>query len=447
MNKRRKTVPKKFDSKNISYSTEIRLQNIGRIKDLSIVPGRLTIFSGPNGTGKTSALYSIYGVMSQRLARFDTSYSDYLAKALLRNRELVIDLSTLRQDRWVDLLSGASAFFSAALPDVLNCDKKLLPSAKIDFNVDIDRAINERERRFTNVYGRSEEIICRAELDSKKPVLKLKMGAGDFTGHKFASYYITNLLFDIAVLPQRARCYLMPSERAGINLFYQELNSRRAALISNLQKVNIDPFELLREVTLSRYAKPISDYIDLLNGFVGAKLVEGKLAHLADELDKIALGSFVLSKDGSIYFRPVDKKKTRLSLHLAASSAKSMYGLSQLLRYELGPNDVVMIDEPELNLHPDAQRNFAKFIGSMVSGGLSVMISTHSDYIVREINTLMLSPESPSYIKPNDVELYMFNSRGGATRVSKDAHGNFSVDPFEDSIRALNDSFADVAFR
>lgn len=55
-----------------------------------------------------------------------------------------------------------------------------------------------------------------------------------------------------------------------------------------------------------------------------------------------------------------------------------------------------MIDEPELNLHPDNQRLIARLLARLVNRGMKVVISTHSDYIVREINNMiMLGNEFP----------------------------------------------------
>ena len=430
-----------------AYTTAVFLRRIGKLKDASIVPGRLTIFSGPNGSGKTTALYSLYGVLSARIAKFRTQYTDDLARALTENGSVTVDPRTLSDDLWEKLSDAAAAFFSESLPDVLNCDLSLLPDAKISFRVNRQNAFASwgDEWNFRNVVMAGESLLMSSEMDGDRPLLTFRIGDRSRPIGSL-SQYIANVLFDVTAFPFQNRCYLLPSERAGINLFYQELNSRRTALISNLQKKDIDPMQLMRDVMLSRYARPIADYIDLLNEFVGAKRVEGEYAHLADQLDQIALGSFELSKDGSIFFRPKGAKKNKLSLHLAASSAKSLYGLSHLLRYRLEEHDVVMIDEPELNLHPDAQRSFAQFVGRMVSSGLSVMLSTHSDYIVREINTLMLSKDSGNRIDPEDVELYLFDAGGDASRIAKDEHGNFAIDPFESSIRALNDAFVSVMF-
>lgn len=56
--------------------------------------------------------------------------------------------------------------------------------------------------------------------------------------------------------------------------------------------------------------------------------------------------------------------------------------------------NLLMIDEPELNLHPDAQRLMARLIVYLVNNGIKVAVSTHSDYFIKEINSLIMLKNS-----------------------------------------------------
>jgi predicted ATPase len=60
------------------------------------------------------------------------------------------------------------------------------------------------------------------------------------------------------------------------------------------------------------------------------------------------------------------------------------------LRHLAQANDCIIIDEPELNLHPDNQILVARFLGRLVNEGFKVIVSTHSDYIIKEINNLVM---------------------------------------------------------
>jgi predicted ATP-dependent endonuclease of OLD family len=58
-----------------------------------------------------------------------------------------------------------------------------------------------------------------------------------------------------------------------------------------------------------------------------------------------------------------------------------------------------MIDEPELNLHPKNQRLIARLFSRLVNIGIKVFLTTHSDYIIKELNTLIMLSRNKPYLK------------------------------------------------
>ena len=58
-----------------------------------------------------------------------------------------------------------------------------------------------------------------------------------------------------------------------------------------------------------------------------------------------------------------------------------------------------MVDEPELSLHPENQRRIAKLFARLVNLGVKVFITTHSDYIVKELNTLIMLNYNKPHLK------------------------------------------------
>ena len=75
---------------------------------------------------------------------------------------------------------------------------------------------------------------------------------------------------------------------------------------------------------------------------------------------------------------------------MSSSSVKTLSGLVVYLRHIAKKGDVLIIDEPEMNLHPDNQRRLARIFARMINNGLRLIISTHSDYIIRELNNLIM---------------------------------------------------------
>lgn len=66
------------------------------------------------------------------------------------------------------------------------------------------------------------------------------------------------------------------------------------------------------------------------------------------------------------------------------------FGFSQVLPILiqgalLNPNELLIIEQPELHLHPNAQFLFAQVLCSMANGGVQLLIETHSEHLLRGI--------------------------------------------------------------
>ncbi|UTG74896.1 AAA family ATPase [Neisseria subflava] len=109
---------------------------------------------------------------------------------------------------------------------------------------------------------------------------------------------------------------------------------------------------------------------------------------------KHAGGSYK-SIDKQVVFVPKKERnrdKVNVPVYIASSSIKSLFLIDMYVNYLAEPNGLLIIDEPELNLHPDNQRKMAGLLASLVNSGIKILITTHSDYLIRELNNrIMLS--------------------------------------------------------
>lgn len=177
----------------------------------------------------------------------------------------------------------------------------------------------------------------------------------------------------------RPEVFLMPAERNGLHLFHRELGAHPGTDIPEL----------------------LAKYIDWLNSLAELEKHRSREFHpLAEKLEKsIAGGAYRVQPDtGEIAFSPCKKgdaqKPDWMPLHLAPSAAKSLFGLWFYLEHQAKAGGALLLDEPELNMHPENQRRIARLLAQLVDAGLNIVVSTHSDYLVRELNTLiMLSGE------------------------------------------------------
>ena len=110
----------------------------------------------------------------------------------------------------------------------------------------------------------------------------------------------------------------------------------------------------------------------------------------------------------------------RFPFHKTSSMVSELAPVVLFLKYLVRPGDLVILEEPESHLHPASQRQMARGIVRLVNAGVQVIITTHSDYFIGQVNNLLkLSQASKQKrtnegyavedcLKPNDLGVYHF---------------------------------------
>ena len=150
---------------------------------------------------------------------------------------------------------------------------------------------------------------------------------------------------------------------------------------------------------------------------------------LADFADIIG-GGYTITQDDQLYYIPKGTRD-KLTMIESSSAVRSLVEIGFYLHHVAQKGDLLMVDEPELNLHPANQRRIARLFARLVNLGVKVFITTHSDYIVKELNTLIMLNHDKPHLKriakehgyrqselicSDQVKVYMAQGRIGAAR-------------------------------
>lgn len=89
-----------------------------------------------------------------------------------------------------------------------------------------------------------------------------------------------------------------------------------------------------------------------------------------------------------------------------------------------GPDQLLIVDSPEAHLHPRGQSRIGRFLAQAAASGLQVLIETHSDHV---LNSLRLAVRD-GILTPSDSKVYFFDPR---LRVDETATPveSISIDP------------------
>jgi hypothetical protein len=258
--------------------------------------------------------------------------------------------------------------------------------------------------------------------------------------------------------------YIAPAERAAINIFSQELSLNKNQLLDLVLKAEKHTdrlLELLRN-RVNRYPRPIRDNLAIAEDLVNLAKNHSEFSYLADELEHDLLqGTITISEAGEVKYMPANATEQQLAVHLTSSLVKSLSGLVFYLRHLAKPKDFILIDEPELNLHPDNQRLIARFLGRLVNVGFKVIISTHSDYIVREINNLIMLSQpgrkaaklrkeygyaKHQLLKPEQIGAYLFRHTCRSSEVIPVTDTGLEIATIDEVVAKLNKSSQNIYF-
>ena len=103
---------------------------------------------------------------------------------------------------------------------------------------------------------------------------------------------------------------------------------------------------------------------------------------LLDEINTLIGGDFqVDKKNKQLFFKQNGKKIPTVSV---ASGIKAFGVLLKLIQNDcVSTSKMLVLDEPEIHLHPEWQIEFCRFIIELVSKGIPIVVSSHSPYFIQ----------------------------------------------------------------
>lgn len=116
-----------------------------------------------------------------------------------------------------------------------------------------------------------------------------------------------------------------------------------------------------------------------------------------------------------------------IRLNRVSSMVSELAPVVLFLRAGVNGGDTLIIEEPEAHLHPAAQTQMAATLGRLIRAGVRVVVTTHSDWLLKEIGNLMREGELreqagqhegeepfPSWVQPHEAGIWLFH-KGSTT--------------------------------
>lgn len=427
---------------------DIKINNVGIIKDSKVCIDGLTVITGKNNAGKSTVGKCLYSVISSTNHIFEkylyetTSFAYRSLVDNIRNIGLSILFRHLSNDeasRWPVLFSIYNDTFSKKIVstediiDVLNEAESELQS--LDYE-SMKKNSPLYIRRVDKALFDKQIEECLNSLDKTKNTIKSDADMKGFIRKKVFEYVSNE--FNKQIQPVKdSNCVSQISIEDNGNMFFDARISKSFVegnpyFLQSFSKCYlIDDVNVLNDMNgyynYSRYRQNndpdrFEDYLEDISHarFLLASITDSSDTFTRDfferefssvlEVFNETFGDSIIRVNNNFYCQ-----SDKLDIRNLATGSK-LFAILKLLfeNGKIDSNTLIVLDEPENHLHPEWQNLLAKFISILVKEKkCKFVITTHSPNLLLALNTMMIkyNIESESnfyFAEKNDDGFVMF---------------------------------------
>ncbi|MDB9396969.1 AAA family ATPase [Microcystis aeruginosa] len=415
---------------------ELLIKNLGSIRNNNQtidLTKKFYTFIGYNNSGKTLVSQLLWTIFNHdNIRKFSENTQ---IDSLVIDSEKPIKKITINQELIDEILNKFSQFIEKEVVNTYNLDasikETIIGSNKLIFQANIKEF---KETKFKTTF------LVRVPGNNDLEYLQISKGKGSLTinikepnipekvfdqiprdfferAKPFKESVIIPSIIRV-LLSQTEDTFFIPASRSFFPVFYQyiyeiernkrsEYNRRLQELIENIDD-DVDTnknilFKRLQEQLPKRsYTEPMNKVIESLYSLNTKKEINSVYNSLIEKMSGLMGGEITISSLESIapiqFSFKFDESKD-LPMYLASSSVNQLTILYLYLKYwAKEKNNFLMIDEPEVNLHPENQIRLMDILVQFVTEHDNrVLITTHSPILTDILNNYVYLHTLKSY--------------------------------------------------
>ncbi|MBL0702842.1 MAG: ATP-binding protein [Sulfurospirillum sp.] len=331
----------------------ISLENLGYIeKAEKIKLNKFNVYIGENSCGKTYFSKLTYYLSDFRL--IFPIYKKYFIEKIQTAIESNLKEVTYTEDEVIGFFRKLENVIEKEFSMKLGLPKKNFKNFKL--NLDVEFLDNK-------------DIKISSNVSSKNNLV---------TNEKYACFDFMNHFNDYIV------CHYLPAARSNYMVNYKHLISSMLMSFDNKLETSILP-----DIEM-KFLNDIMNVDTKSNGkhVAYANLIEKEIFKNA----KLIISS-PKTQDMPTFKYKITNQKKSLDLVAASSSITELSPLLMYLRHGFllkNSREKIIIDEPELSLHPKAQAKLVEILVKLCNDGLNITLVTHSPFILEALNNHLL---------------------------------------------------------
>ena len=467
------------DDKAKTHNTpkvEISVRNFGPIAEADLDLRPLTVFVGPSNTGKTYLsvlIYALQGIFEE-FADFPSLYiSRLIAYGLRYDREKFLKvLNKLKSGQALTFLDLPEAVREKAqyrLKNIEVDDDDLATEFKRCFDLDsvselIQSSGNQNDETTVSLMvSKGHQDLWSFKTNISKSKITMDGGINENTVIFTEDWLPSTQRIGFEDLEQYCwerhsnpeMVHYLPTARSGI------MQTHRVIASSLIERATRTGSETSGIPTLSGV---VADFMKKLILYREHANPNDEMNRIADALESDVLAGQIVTKPSptgypEFRYRPQATKQD-ISLTRSSSMVSELAPLVLFIRGLVRPGDPLIIEEPEAHLHPAAQTQMAATLARLVRAGVRVLVTTHSDFMLKEIANLMHEGELEEkgalkkqtdkperWLSPEEVGVWLFQKNGIVDEIKFDRIHGIEPIEYEDVVEALYNRWAGLQNR
>jgi predicted ATPase len=378
---------------------QLKIINIGKIANADITIDGITVIAGANDTGKSTVgkvLFSFFNSLYDIDNRIKRERQNLLYKILSmgvfpeRQESLFAEdgfFITSSAKKIADQLWENKDLFSED-PSKL---KSYLESQYTEKTKTAFKKKNSYETFLNDQIKKIEQILSISDVDIKKSILQKKLNA-EFQGQinnifksdsvgeislKIKDLILSATIKDNHVLKMSDTVSLLTKQIVYIDNPLVLDTIRGRPYVFRRDESHTDQ---LRKALEKRNTD--SDVKQAFDELVNTKLLQSVL----DKLDTVCNGQVIGTKDGEYQYRKNGSEKSLDFGNLSAGLKTFLILKMLIINGTVEERGVVILDEPEIHLHPEWQLQFARILVLLQKEyNLHILLNTHSPYFLNAL--------------------------------------------------------------
>lgn len=362
---------------------KISLSNIGKIKKADIEIGGIAVIAGENDTGKSTIAKSLYSIINAFY-----NIDEKIKKDKRENLDIILERISFDISNFVSLkILNRRELFDELLEEFENTEntridniKNIVKSKLLEYNIELNDEIIDGHLKRVN------QILSISNKDMQNRIIQNQFRI-EFSGE------INNIYSD-----EYGKIRLNLKEKIiEIDINDNRVNIKKIEPVIFVDAIYIDDSFIMDELRIRNlifakrsYQNHHRDDLKLMlsrsnNNISRSVAVEEQFKNIYNMISDIALGNFEFDSKGNGVYKNADGSTLRIS-NISAGLKTFIIVKTLFLNGTIQENGILILDEPEIHLHPKLQLVFAELIVLLQKEfNLHILLSTHSPYFLKAI--------------------------------------------------------------